>query len=137
MKTTYKKDYNEITFDELDTLTVEELGKRSNDCYGFFDWFCDQMSLPRRANRLLKVLRTVTKANKSRFVPEKCYVFFKNNCPLIGRTYDDFRICDKETGKVLINVCPTRHEIWSFVNDFKKPFYFNNMKELKTWFAKS
>ena len=123
MKSSYKKDYNEITFDELDTLTLEELGKRSNGCYGFFDWFCDEMSLSRRANRLLKVLRTVTKANKSKFVPEKCYVFFKNNCPLIGRPYDDFRICDKETGNVLINVCPTRREIWSFVNDFEKPFH--------------
>jgi hypothetical protein len=35
---------------------------------------------------------------------DKMYVFFKNNCPMRGPLYDDFRICDKEDGKVLYTV---------------------------------
>jgi len=45
---------------------------------------------------------------------EKHFVFFKNNCPGQGRLYDDFRICDIETGDVVFCVIPSRQ-----VNDFE------------------
>ena len=46
------------------------------------------------------------KTDTSLFDPERTYVFFKNNCPCSGGLYDDLRICDIKTGKVLFNVCP-------------------------------
>ena len=58
--------------------------------------------------------------------PEKHYVFFKNNCPMVGPTYDDFRICDLETGDVVFTVIPTcshsgTAEIWGQANKFAGP----------------
>ena len=130
----YKKDPNEITFDELDTLTLEELGKRSSGCYAFYDWFYSDGSLKNRAKRLIGVLRKIAKTGTKAFDPAKCCVFFKNNCPGVGGTYDDLRICDKESGEVLINVCPSRHEIWSNENGWSDPVKFRDMKEVYAWF---
>jgi len=66
---------------------------------GWYDWFCKETSL---ANRLKKMVATVKIAAKSALInPEKVYVFFKNNCPLNGGTYDSFSICDIESGDVL------------------------------------
>ena len=61
------------------------------------------------------------------------YVFFKNNCPLVGSTYDDFRICNIEEGNVQYTVTPNRvtkqrhketiriSEVWGRANEFKQP----------------
>ena len=56
----------------------------------------------------------------------KNYTFFKNNCPMQGPLYDDFRICDIETGDVVYTVSPkSGHtglaEVWGSANDFKGP----------------
>ena len=131
----YKKDPNEITFDELDTLTLEDLGKRSSGCYAFYDWFCGTESLKNKAKRLIGVLRKIVKTKTKAFDPAKCYVFFKNNCPCVGRLYDDLRICDKKSGEVLINICPSKHEIWCRDNDFEKPVTVcSGMKDVYAWF---
>ena len=37
---------------------------------------------------------------------EKTYVFFKNDCPMVGPLYDAFSICDIESGNVLYWVTP-------------------------------
>lgn len=133
----YKKDPNEITFDELDTLTLDELGKRSNGCFGFYDWFCKKTSLKNRAERLIGVLCNIADIKSKRFDPKKCYVFFMNNYPSEGGLYDDLRICDKKTGDVIINVCPSHYEIWHASNSFKEPIKFKNMKELYAWFKEN
>ena len=76
-----------------------------SQCYNFYDWFCKDRALKNKAKSLYGNVRTFLK-HSPHIDTEKVYVFFKNNCPMSGRLYDDFRICDIETGDVIYNVTP-------------------------------
>lgn len=95
-----------------------------SECYNFFDWFCKDKALKAKSERLFKaVKRWVRKRNTD---TDKVYVFFKNNCPMNGPLYDDFRICDVETGDVIWTVVPKRGysrkaEVWGRQNGFAGP----------------
>lgn len=93
----------------------------------FYDWFCKESSLPNKGRKLLRRLRQITPS--PRFDGNENYVFFKNNCPMNGSLYDDFRICDIKTGDVVYCVTPaegykrTKGEacVWGkvpYTNDF-------------------
>ena len=47
----------------------------------WYDWFCKDTSLKRKGEALLKKLKLIASSNK--FDNDKCYVFFKNNCPCV------------------------------------------------------
>lgn len=112
----------------------------TNNCFGFYDWFCRDTSLKNKAKTLVSRLQTILKNNK-RFDPNTTYVFFKNNCPCSGGLYDDFRICDIKTSNVLYTVTPRDpHEdgkasIWSNENDFKEPLLVGSWNDIKKFFA--
>lgn len=95
-----------------------------NKCYNFYDWFCKDEALKAKSERLFKMVkRWVNKRNTN---ADKVYVFFKNNCPMRGPLYDDFRICDVETGDVIYTVIPKcghsgKAEVWGKINEFKGP----------------
>lgn len=72
---------------------------------GWFDWFCRDSSLANKTKRLGRIVCRI--ANSKKFDATKVYVFFKNNCPMVGKLYDSFSICDKETGDVLYWVTPS------------------------------
>jgi len=59
---------------------------------GWYDWFCNDNSLYSRLKKLAP--KVIWFSDLGIIDPEKVYVFFKNNCPLVGELYDDFRICD-------------------------------------------
>jgi hypothetical protein len=97
------------------------------DCYYFYDWFCQDKSLQRKALVLMaKVKRFIRIVNVDL---DKTYVFFKNNCPVYGNLYDDFRICDLEAGDVIYTVAPSlgytkrkgEAEVWGKANSFREP----------------
>ena len=97
----------------------------TGSCYNFYDWFCKDSSLERKARALFPRVKRFLKEH-----PEidilSTYVFFKNNCPMNGPLYDDFRIVDIESGNVLFTVTPKcghsgQAEIWGRSNDFKEP----------------
>ena len=71
---------------------------------GWYDWFCRDISLGAKTAKLYIKVQQIMGSMK--FDPLKTYVFFKNNCPMNGQLYDDFRICDLETGDVLFTVVP-------------------------------
>ena len=84
-----------------------------NDCFNFYDWFCKDSSLERKANALFPKVKKFVASTQVDILDT--YVFFKNNCPVIGPLYDDFRICD-DNG-VLFTVIPKcshsgKAEIW-------------------------
>lgn len=73
---------------------------------GWYDWFCRDDSLQPKTYKLYPKVEQIM--GSTRFDNEKVYVFFKNNCPMDGSLYDDFRICDLETGDVLFTVSPSQ-----------------------------
>ena len=73
-------------------------------CNDFFDWFCSDQSLESRANRLKGPAKKLVQ--KLNLDPNKIYVFFKNNCPMMGPLYDSFSICNIEDGNVICWATP-------------------------------
>ena len=108
----------------------------------WYDWFCKESSLERKGVALLKKLKGIASSNK--FDNDKCYVFFKNNCPCVGSLYDDFRICDKETGDVLYTVIPKsgykcdegRAQVYGAENGFREPIVEGTWRDIKDWFLR-
>ena len=101
-----------------------------NDCFNFYDWFCKDSALERKANILFPKVKKFIESTQVDILDT--YVFFKNNCPVNGPLYDDFRICD-ENG-VLFTVIPKcghsgKAEIWG-KNDSGK---FECLKQAQTF----
>lgn len=93
-----------------------------SECYNFYDWFCSDKVLKAKSKKLFKMVKRWVKQRNTD--TDKVYVFFKNNCPMNGPLYDDFRICDIETGDVIWTVIPKcghsgLAEVWGKQNDFK------------------
>jgi thiol-disulfide isomerase/thioredoxin len=71
---------------------------------GWYDWFCRDDTLAIRLYKLAPKVEQIAKSYKVDI--DKQHVFFKNNCPMYGKLYDDFRICDMETRNVIFTVIP-------------------------------
>ena len=126
----------EIAIADLVKMDFDEAFNEKN-CYGFFDWFCKTESLKNKAKVLFAKVKSVVRSGK--FDPTKTYVFFKNNCPLVGNLYDDFRICDIESGDVLYTISPKnghngKAEVWGEENDFENPLVCGTWREVRMWF---
>jgi len=99
------------------------VGEMSGSFY-FFDWFCRPYALEDRARKIMP--KAIKFAKRKKVDLDKTYVMFKNNCPMTGSLYDDFRICDVETGDVIWTVIPSsghdnilgQAEVWGVENKF-------------------
>jgi hypothetical protein len=108
---------------------------------GWYDWFCRDTSLAAKTQKLGKKVLQLMKSQKIN--TETNYVFFKNNCPMYGSLYDDFRICDMETGDVIYTVTPScghnrnkgQAQVWGRENDFQEPLVAGTWKDVKTFFG--
>jgi len=78
---------------------------------GWYDWFCKDLSLANKTKKMGNIVRQVKRGGKVNL--DDWYVWFKNNCPLNGPLYDDFRFASLETGDVQftiqINCCWNKH----------------------------
>lgn len=109
---------------------------------GWYDWFCKDSSLAKKTQSLGKKLKMIAKSSKIDI--NKSYVFFKNNCPMIGNLYDDFRISDLKTGNVIFTITPKYGNkgykglgaVWGKENSFSVPLIEGTWKEIKNWFLK-
>jgi hypothetical protein len=120
---------------------------------GWFDWFCKGNTLRNRLYKLVAKLKTII--NSKKIDQDKMYLFFKNNCPMVGPTRDDFRICDIETGDVIYTVTPvnkiptekiwnhtgkriqlykTVSNVWGKENNFEKPLVEGSWNDIKNFF---
>ena len=109
---------------------------------GWFDWFCKDSALAKKTAKLgAKVCRI---ANSRLFDKTNCYVFFKNNCPLVGKLYDQFSICDLNSGDVLFccqhlekgsHGCNTAHwELYDATAGFHEPVVNGTWKAVEKYF---
>lgn len=109
---------------------------------GWYDWFCRDKSLAGKTKALAGKLKQIVDSPK--IDPDNQYVFFKNNCPMNGSLYDDFRICDLKTGDVVFTIAPRsgfkadggKGTIWGSPNNFTAPLFAGTWKEIKDWFNK-
>ncbi len=110
---------------------------------GWYDWFCKDSSLANKTKKMGNIIKQVKRGGKVDV--ENWYVWFKNNCPLNGPLYDDFRFADIETGNVMftiqIDCCwnKTRYAVYGKTPDgeghWDEPIYAtDNIKELIAWF---
>ena len=101
------------------------------NCFNFYDWFCKDSSLERKAHALFPRVKRFLKEHPE-IDTQSTYVFFKNNCPVNGPLYDDFRICN-ENGVIYTVTHKCGHsgqaEIWGR-NEFGQ---FECLKQAKTF----
>lgn len=105
---------------------------------GWYDWFCQDKSLRNKTRSLGKKVLQLLPSEK--IDGNTQYVFFKNNCPVSGPLYDDFRICDMETGNVVYTITPKsghtgQAEVWGRENDFDSPIVQGTWKDIKAYFG--
>ena len=118
----------------------------TNWCHGFYDWFCRDESLLNKAKRLMpKVIKFVALNPENMIDLDNSYVFFKNNCPMDGQLYDDFRIESTISNSVIWTVVPKtgfrvddgQAELWGTINGFSGAYMVADswtelLKELKS-----
>lgn len=108
---------------------------------GWFDWFCRDSSLANKTIKMGNIIKQIEVGGKVDL--ETSYVWFKNNCPLNGPLYDDFRIADIENNNNLFVVqidCvwnDSRYTVFERLDGFEKPvFQTDSSRELVKWFNK-
>ena len=112
---------------------------------GWWDLFCKDSSLRNKTYKMGRIIQRINGLGKVDL--DKNYVWFKNNCPLNGPLYDDFRFASIEDGEVQFTVQISccwnqnryvvygrKHKGAEFV---KEPlFESDSSKELIEWFNK-
>lgn len=120
--------FNDGDFDAKDVDTQIDAG--------WFDWFCKDSSLQKK----LEVIgRKVVQIRKSKLIDiDNQYVFFKNNAPCSGGTYDSFSVCDMDKGDVQFWIGKPNYsknwEVHGVSNEFKEALFEGSWLEVKQWF---
>ncbi|MEW6605962.1 MAG: hypothetical protein AB1414_00740 [bacterium] len=105
---------------------------------GWYDWFCKDSSLVNKTRRMGNIIKQIKPGGKVDL--ESSYVWFKNNCPLNGPLYDDFRITDIETDESLFVIQienranEFRYTVFDRSNDFiTSVIGSNSLREIIKW----
>ena len=126
---------------QFDTGAFESPDSDTQIKAGWYDWFCKEQSLRNKTRVLGKKVKQIAKSTK--VDPDKHYVFFKNNCPMNGSLYDDFRICSLETGNVAYCIIPRyghktfngEAHVYGRDNDFKEALVKGTWRDVKRFFG--
>jgi hypothetical protein len=110
---------------------------------GWYDWFCKDSSLVNKTKKMGNIIKQVKNGGKVNL--KDWYVWFKNNCPLNGPLYDDFRFARLDTGDVQLTIqidcCWNNHRfsVWGRKNEDaefeheKALFETDSQRELVKW----
>lgn len=102
---------------------------------GWYDWFCQDVALAGRLQKLSKVVMGITDP----YILDHYYVWFKNNCPLSGPLYDDIRFEPLHgdcSGKYFVVIRDSPHEAhkWTLYTErhgFEQPeFTCGNVRDM-------
>ena len=94
---------------ENDRISINQLLKNPEKeikearCHLFYDWFCSDTALVNRALKFIPLLQLLV--DKGLLDGDSNYVWFKNNCPMDGKLYDDMRISTIENSTFLGGFC--------------------------------
>ena len=108
---------------------------------GWYDWFCSDKALRGKTYKLAPKVKQIANLLGKKF-QDTHYVFFKNNCPMCGSLYDDFRFCDLKEGNVIYTITPSSgydvskgvSKVWGKSNDFKEPLVTGTWKDVVNYF---
>jgi len=81
-----------------------EIPGEFSHCHGFYGWFCSDSALPAKAKNLMA--KTIKFCKLMGVDLDAHIVYFKNNCPATGKTYDEFRIKNIHTLNNIWQVIP-------------------------------
>lgn len=106
----------------------------------WFDWFCSEKALINKGKVLINKVKKISSSKKIDL--ENNFLLFKNNFPMVGKKYDDFRICDIKTRDVIYTIIPEsgfknmdgKGCVWGKENDFKEVLFEGSWKEIIKWF---
>lgn len=127
---TWIQRFNNNEFESLDVKVQIEAG--------WYDWFCRDTSLRNKTKKMGNIIKQIKEGGKVNL--DKSYVWFKNNCPMSGPLYDDFRIANIHDGATQLVVQldspweEERYAVYS-VDDFfdKSVLLTNSSRELVKW----
>lgn len=127
---TWIQRFNNNEFESLDVKVQIEAG--------WYDWFCRDTSLKNKTKKMGNIIKQLKDGGKVDL--DKTYVWFKNNCPMSGPLYDDFRIANIHDGATQLVVqldSPWKDEkyaVYSVDDFFDKPVLLtNSSRELVKW----
>ena len=112
---------------------------------GWYDWFCKDSSLANKTKKMGNIVKQVKEGGKVDL--DNYYVWFKNNCPISGPLYDDFRFAKIEDGLVMLTIqidcCWSKHKYCvygrkpmgsGYLDCFDEPlFECDNSRDLVKW----
>lgn len=105
---------------------------------GWYDWFCRDTSLKNKTKKMGNIIKQIKDGGRVNL--NETYVWFKNNCPMSGPLYDDFRIANIKDGatQLVIQIDSPweneRYAVYSVDDFFDKPVLLtNSSRELVKW----
>jgi hypothetical protein len=124
------KNFNEGAFETLDVKTQIDAG--------WYDWFCRDSSLKNKTFKMGNIIKQIKDGGKVNL--DKTYVWFKNNCPMNGPLFDDFRIARLDNNEVQLNIQidspweDSKYTVYGITNVFLEPlFKTNSSRALVKW----